>query len=190
VSSLTTTDRLKELLPQLFNTEKLEGDYYLRFQLTNEISGLIELKYVQESLTIKGDRITAVPNLPDYVVGLMSSKNQVFLAIDLAHLIGLSPETVNSRQYQTIVVQIDDAEDNVQSDDLNLFGLTVKNIEGINRITSDRFLTLTDDIPDSLKPFVKSAVLQESKNSTSSIEQKSLLIDITQLICNKVNSKI
>ena len=65
MSSLTTTDRLQELLPQLFNTQKLEGDYYLRFQLTDEISGLINLKYVQESLTIKGDRITAVPNLPE-----------------------------------------------------------------------------------------------------------------------------
>lgn len=189
MSSLTTTDRLKELLPQLFNTKKLEGDYYLRFQLTDEILGLIELKYVQEALTIKGDRITVIPNLPDYVVGLMSSRNQVFLAIDLAHLSGLAPETVNLRQYQTIVVQLDARENNHQADDINLFGLTVKQIEGITRITSDRFMPITDEIPHSLRPFVHSAVMQESKDANSSTTlQKSLLIDINQLIIHQVNS--
>jgi positive phototaxis protein PixI len=189
VSNLTTTDRLKELLPELFSTKKLEGDYYLRFQLTAEISGLIDLKYVQESLTIKGDRITAVPNLPDYVIGLMSSRNQVFLAIDLAHLLGLPPETVNLRQYQTIVVQIDAMKNNHQADDFDLFGLTVKQIDGITKITSDRFIPITEDIPDNLRPFVRSAVVQESKDSTSVTQlKKSLLVDLTQLISHKINS--
>ncbi|MGD1917932.1 MAG: chemotaxis protein CheW [Pleurocapsa sp.] len=194
MSSLTTTDRLQELLPQLFNSQTLEGDYYLRFQLTDEISGLINLKYVQESLTIKGDRITAVPNLPEYVVGLMSSRNQVFLAIDLAHLAGLSPETVNLRQYQTIVVQTNSAEEDSQSnesktDGINLFGLTVKKIEGITRMLSNRFIPVTENIPESLRPFITSAVRQVNENATSASEEKySFLIDITQLICDRIQS--
>jgi len=93
-------------LPQLFSEQQRQGDYYLRFQLTDGITALIDLKYVQESLTVDGNRITAVPNLPEYVLGLMSSRNQVFLAVDLAHLMGLAPETVDLRQYQTVVVQI------------------------------------------------------------------------------------
>lgn len=189
MSSLTTTDRIQELLPQLFNTQRLEGDYYLRFQLTDEISGLIDLKYVQESLTIQGDRITAVPNLPEYVVGLMSSRNQVFLAMDLAHLAGLAPETVNLRQYQTIVVQINSAENEQKTDDINLFGLTIKKIEGITRIVPNRFIPVTEDIPQSLRPFVISAVLQVDKNATSASKEKySFLIDITQLISDQVQS--
>ena len=193
MSNVTTTDRLKELLPQLFNTQKLVGDYYLRFQLTDEISGLIDLKYVQESLTVQGDRITAVPNLPEYAVGLMSSRNQVFLALDLAHLAGLPPATVNLRQYQTIVVQIDSLENNLESnnqtDDANLFGLTVKKIEGIARILPDDFIPITENIPQSLRPFIKSAVVQKSENITSSAKEKySFLIDIAQLICSQINS--
>ena len=50
MSSLTTTDRLKELLPQLFSQQQSQGDYYLRFQLTDEINLLLDLGYVQESL--------------------------------------------------------------------------------------------------------------------------------------------
>ena len=124
----------------------------------------------------------------------MSSRNQVFLAIDLAHLAGLSPETVNLRQYQTIVVQTNSAEEDSQSnesktDGINLFGLTVKKIEGITRMLSNRFIPVTENIPESLRPFITSAVRQVNENATSASEEKySFLIDITQLICDRIQS--
>ena len=186
-SNLTTTDRLKELLPQLFNTQKLTGDYYLRFRLTERISGIIDLRYVRESISIPGDRITAVPNLPEYVVGLMSSRNEVLLALDLAHLAGLSAETVNIRQYQTIVVNINSFGNSDKSDRNNLFGLTVKKIEGIERILPNRFVPITENLPQSLRPFVKSAVLQQTEKASSAIkEQYSFLIDIERLIYHRI----
>ena len=192
MSSLTTTDRLKKLLPQLFNTQKLAGNYYLRFQLTSEVSGLIDLKYVRESLTISGDRITAVPNLPEYVIGLMGSRNQVFLALDLAHLAGMTPETVNLRQYQVMVVKIDSTEDSEQLDinpeeRSNLYGLAVRKIEGIERILPENFIFKSNNVPENLRPFIKNTVLQKSDDASSVTEDRySFLIDIEQLISNRV----
>ena len=187
MSSLTTTDRLQNLLPQLFNQQQRRGDYYLRFQLTKEITGLIDLKYVRESLTVEGDRLTAVPNLPAYTIGLMNSRNQVFLAVDLAHLIGFPPETFNLRQYQTIVVQIDNLPGAILKRS-NLFGLTVKSIQGISRITPEQFSPDPDLLPDTLLPFVQHSVLPESKdsNSPADIAQSSFLIDISKLIQTKI----
>ncbi|MGL4882044.1 MAG: chemotaxis protein CheW [Waterburya sp.] len=195
MSSLTTTDRLKDLLPQLFNTQKLEGNYYLRFQLTTEISALIDLKYVQESLTINGEQITAIPNLPEYVVGLMSVRNQVFLAIDLAHLVGFTPATVNLRQYQTIVVQIKSGTNSVQSEDINLFGFTVMRILGISRILSEQFSPVTAEVPEILHPFVQKFVVQQDDLESSSgnlvnmskATNHSFLIDIPQLISTQIS---
>ena len=112
-NNLTTTDRLKELLPELFNEQQRQGGYYLRFQLTDEINALLDLSYVRESITIDSSQITAVPKLPEYVVGVMSSRNEVFMALDLAHLIGLPPQTLNQRQYQTIIVQTDSNKDRI-----------------------------------------------------------------------------
>jgi twitching motility protein PilI len=196
MSSLTTTDRLKDLLPQLFNTQKLEGNYYLRFQITTEISALIDLKYVQESLTIDGEQITAVANLPEYVIGLMSSRNQVFLAIDLAHLIGFTPATVNLRQYQTIVVQIKSETNSVQSEDINLFGFTVKRILGISRILSEQFSPVTAEVPEILRPFVQKFVVQQDDLESSSdnvvniskAKNHSFLIDLPQLISTQISA--
>lgn len=189
MSNLTTTDRLKELLPQLFNRQKLAGNYYLRFQLTDRILGLIELKYVREAISIPSDRLTAVPNLPEYVVGLMSSRNEVFLALDLAHLAQLPPETINLRQYQTIVIKVNRLESSDRNDRSNLYGLTVKKIEGIERILPNLFVPIADNLPQSLRPFVKSAVLQPSENISSTIKEQYLfLIDIPQLIYNKIGA--
>jgi twitching motility protein PilI len=194
VSSLTTTDRLKNLLPQLFSTKKLEGKYYLRFQLTTELSALIDLKYVQESLTINSEQITAVPNLPEYVVGLMSSRNQVFLAVDLAHLIGFPPTTINLRQYQTIVVQVNSGINSVESEEKNLFGLTIKCILGISRILSEQFMPVTTTVPESLRPFVQNyAVIQNTLESYSNEHDTllgatncSFLINIPQILSSKI----
>ena len=179
MSNSTTTDRLKELLPQLFNSKKLKGNYYLRFQLTDSISALIELKYVRESLMIEGDRLTPLPNLPNYVVGLMSSQNEVFLAVDLAHLAGLSPQTINLRQYQTIVVRVDENSDENRTSETNLYGITVKSITGISRILPQKFTSVTE-VPDALRGFVRSVVQEDIDN-----HQYSFLIDISKLIITK-----
>lgn len=192
MSSLTTTDRLKDLLPQLFNPQQVEGDYYLRFQLTGKISALIDLNYVQESLTVNSDQITAVPNLPEFVVGLMSSRNQIFLAIDLAHLTGFTPETINLRQYQTIVVKVNEKNSSGQADVLNLFGLTVRRIQGISRILPDKFSPTLEAVPDILRPFAQKSVIQQSNNllSESKGTSHTFLIDIAKLITTQIKSKI
>ena len=179
MSSLTTTDRLKDLLPQLFNEQRQEGNYYLRFQLTNEIKGLLDLSYIKESITIDSSQITAVPNLPEYVVGMMSSRNQVFLAVDLAHLAGFAPETVNQRQYQTIVVQINSGKNNIQSYEVNLYGLTVKTIQGISRILPEQINSEITSVPENLRPFVQ-GFIQESNNECS------FLIDLNRLIMTQI----
>lgn len=190
MSSLTTTDRLKDLLPQLFSERKREGNYYLRFQLTDEIDVLLDLRYVQESLTIDSSQITAVPNLPEYVVGMITAANRVFLALDLAHLAGFPATTVNLRQYQTIVVQINSGKNNVQSEETNFYGLTVKRIQGISRILPEQFEASNTKAPDILRPFIQGAVLDnpEQQHSANRSSNRSYLLDLSRLITAQIQS--
>ncbi|MEM8718039.1 MAG: chemotaxis protein CheW [Cyanobacteria bacterium P01_G01_bin.39] len=191
MSSLTTTDRLQELLPQLFNEQKREGNYYLRFRLTSDLTVLLDLKYVQESLTVDSSQITSVPNLPEYVVGMMTSRNRVFLALDLAHLVGLPAATINLRQYQTIVVQISSGkQNNVQSEEANFYGLTVKQIQGISRILPEQFDPSDTTAPDTLRPFIQGSVVDRTENSDadSAESHRSYLLDLTRLITTQIKS--
>ena len=183
MNNLTTTERLEDLLPQLFSQQQREGNYYLRLQLTEETDILLDLSYVQESLTIDSSQITPVPNLPEYVVGMMSSRNQVFLALDLAHLAGFSPATLNQREYQTVVVQIGSNHNNVQSDEFNLYGLTVKRIQGISRILPSKFAQSLTEAPENIRNFVQGSILETDDDAGS---QRSFLIDLARLISSKI----
>ena len=183
MASSTTTDRLKELLPELFSEQNIEGDSYLRLRLNSELSALIDLNQVQESLVVPSREITTIPNVPEYVLGLMTSRGEVFLALDLAHMIGLPPEIINCRQYQVIVVKTSlvGAAANIaseQSDNPGFLGLVVNRILGVSRIISDNFESSNQDIPDPLMPFVQGSVKQQ--------ENQYLLLDIKSLIANKI----
>lgn len=180
MSSLSTMERLKDLLPELFSQQQQRpGNYYLRFQLTNEINALLDLSYVQESIMIDSTQITSVPNLPEYAIGLMSSQNQVFLALDLAHLAGLPPEILNQREYHIIVVRVD-SEQNT-----DLYGLIVKRIKGVSRIPPEQFNSSIVSAPEILRPFVQGSI--QDQNGSEELERW-FLIDLGRLIANKVKS--
>lgn len=190
MNSLTTTDRLKELLPQLFSQQQRQGNYYLRFQLTDDINLLLDLGYVQESLTIDASQITAVPNLPQYAVGLMTARNQVFLALDLAHLAGFAPETLNQRQYQTIVACVGSSQNTLQSEEPDLYGLTVKRIQGVSRIQPEQFESSVASAPEPLQPFITGSIQEDSavQDEDSGEQQSWFLLDLARLIMTQVYS--
>ena len=184
MASSTTTDRLKELLPELFSEQNIEGDSYLRLRLNSELSALVDLNQVQESLVVPSREITTIPNVPEYILGLMTSRGEVFLALDLAHMIGLPPEIVNCRQYQVIVVKTSFADEaqtsaSEQSNNSSFLGLVVNRILGVSRIISDEFESFNRDIPETLKPFIQGSVRQQ--------ENQYLLLDIKSLIANKIS---
>lgn len=184
MTSLTTKDRLKELLPELFSEQNLKGDSYLRLQLNSQLLALIDLNQVQESFVIPSREITTIPNVPDYVLGLMTSRSEVFFALDLAHLIGLSPEIINCRQYQVIVVKTSVADESSketseQSDNPSFLGLVVNRILGVSRFIYDDFDSSNKDIPTELSPFVYGSIKQN--------DDEYLVLDIKSLIANKIS---
>lgn len=184
MTSSTTTDRLKELLPELFSEQNTEGDPYLRLRLNSELFALIDLNQVQESLVVPSREITTIPNVPEYVLGLMTSRSQVFLALDLAQMIGLPPEIVNCRQYQVIVAKTSFAEKTPtsateQSDTASFLGLVVNRILGVSRFVYDDFNSLNRDIPSELAPFVYGSIKQQ--------DHQYLVLDIKSLITSKIS---
>ncbi|MEM9271371.1 MAG: chemotaxis protein CheW [Cyanobacteria bacterium P01_F01_bin.143] len=184
MKSLTTKDRLKELLPELFSEQNLQGDSYLRLRLNSQLLALIDLNQVQESFVIPSREITTIPNVPDYVLGLMTSRSEVFFALDLAHLIGLSPEIINCRQYQVIVVKTSAADESSketseQCDNPSFLGLVVNRILGVSRFVYDDFDASNKNIPTSLAHFVYGSVKQH--------DDEYLVLDIKSLIANKIS---
>jgi positive phototaxis protein PixI len=149
----TTLARLQQLLPQLFQPVQVTGDPYLRFQLTPEIPALLAMTRVQEALVVSASSISPLPNLPALAIGIMNTRDRVFLVIDLAQLLGLAPLPVNPRNYQVIVIQSSDI-DADGSESKKYIGLAVQRVRGVARFETEQLQSLTGDFSHCLTPYL------------------------------------
>jgi positive phototaxis protein PixI len=167
MTDISSLSRLQELLPQLFQATQLPGEPYLRCQLTSEFSALLSMAYVQESLLVPGEKITPLPNMPAFVVGLMNSRDRVFCAIDLAQLLELSSPLTYLQQYHIIVVRVSQFLDrSSETEQELLLGLVVHRIQGITRVMSDEMRSPQGDFPPSLTPYIKGCVVEKDQQLT------------------------
>jgi positive phototaxis protein PixI len=164
MSQSSSLSRLQELLPQLFQSTQLPGDPYLRCQLVPEVSALLSMAYVQESLLVPGEKITPIPNMSPFVIGLMNSRDRVFCAIDLAQLLGLSSPYSYSRQYHIIVIRVSQFLDRQSASEQELLlGLVVNRVQGITRVMSDAMRSPQGNFPPSLTPYIRGCVVEKDQ---------------------------
>ncbi len=163
---------LQALLPQLFESNQIPGEPYLRFQLTTEITALFAMSTVQESLLVEPSQITPLPNLPLSVMGIMSSRNRVFCVLELAEFLQLPSVATFSQRYQVVVVRA--PQSNSPSESELLLGITVGRIQGITRLTAEKLESPLTDFPATLTPYLMGCVAEG--------EQKLLALDVRAII--------
>ena len=95
-------DEFDEL--ELEEDDETEEGKYLTFSLNNEVYGL-EITYVTEIIGIQ--KITEVPELPDYVKGIMSLRGQIIPVVDVRLRFGKAVRNYDERTC-VIVVEIAD----------------------------------------------------------------------------------
>lgn len=149
----TSLARLQQLLPQLFQPSQVIGDPYLRFQLTPETPVLLSMERVQEALVVPANSISPLPNLPAFSIGLINTRDRVFLVIDLAQILGLPPLPINPQKYQIIVVQSSVMESEDQESKKYL-GLAVQQVRGVSRFKTAHLQSVSGDFPGCLTPYL------------------------------------
>ncbi|WP_299416510.1 chemotaxis protein CheW [Acaryochloris sp. IP29b_bin.148] len=162
-ASTTSLSRLQELLPQLFQATQLQGQPYLRFLLTEGIEALMSMVYVQESLIVPAEQITLLPNLPRSVLGLMSSREQVFCLVNLPQLLGYPCLVGPQRRYRVIVVRVPGSKYQAAADGEALLGLAVLDIQGVTRFSEEQLQTATPLCPANLQPYVTGGCQQDGQ---------------------------
>lgn len=150
MSNTPSISRLQELLPQLFQESEIKGDRNLRFSINDQLSALLPMETVKESLLVSAEKITPIPSMPSSLMGLISSRYAVFCVFDLAQLMGLNPLSSYLRQYHIVVANM--GLDGQQSSKIPL-GIAVHKIQGITRVISEEICRDKPNLPDSLKPY-------------------------------------
>lgn len=166
-STATATDRLQQLLPQLFQPETHFGDRYLKFDIAPNLPALIALEDIQESTRIPSDRVTPLPNLPACILGLMNSRNQVLCVVDLAQILQISTPWIHRQNYSVVTVRLTSTADKTDSDrteEPNLLVLMLHHIQGIVRLQPEEIESSIDAFATTLTPFLKGHVVQGAQS--------------------------
>ena len=151
MSASGSASRIQTHLQELFQKNSVSGNPYIKFQLTPEITALLSMERVQETLIIEAGQITPLPSMPESVIGIMNSRDRVFCVFDLPQLLTLPSRSFTPRQYQIIVLQ-------TNSETPIYLGLAVNNIQGIMRLTSEQISSSSNAISPKLVSYVSSAV--------------------------------
>ncbi|ACB50065.1 hypothetical protein cce_0714 [Crocosphaera subtropica ATCC 51142] len=159
MSSTNLSTKLETLLPHLFNPQTIPGEPYLRFQLTSEISGVISMDKVQETIVIPSSQITPIPNMKGSFIGLMNGHHSIFSVFDFAQLLNLSASYSSSQLLHLIIVRLPFKNNSNES----LLGLSVQQILGLTRLSQDSLEPLTKNVPQELLPVISGYFLNHEK---------------------------
>ena len=169
----SAASRIQDNLQDLFKIQLTPGDAYIRFQLTLEMTALLSMKQVQESLVVEAEKITTLPSMPKSVIGMMSSRNRVFCVFDLAQILTLSTPLISPRQYHVIVLQSD-------TEQSTYLGLAVNRLQGMIRLTTNKIDSSLENFPPHLIPYL-SGVVQE-QNLKIPVLELSLILEALKKI--------
>ncbi len=179
--SLTSADRLQQLLPDLFDPVSPTGEQFLRLQLTAELTVALDLNWVEESLQIDTRLVTPMPNMPPSVLGLMSSKGQVFWAVNLVELLELPVALPSTQYYEVVVVRalpagahpplghpplshppIEQGWSTPDAENELFLGLVVPTIKGTIRLSPEDITSPSAAIATSLTPYLRGQVVSDT----------------------------
>ena len=154
-TKLATSDRL------------LVGEAYLKFQMAPQIPAVFTAQAVDEATVLPVDQVTAMPNMPSCMLGLVNRRNRVIWLANLVRLLGLPVPIRPSQQYSTVVIKAGTA-----------LGLVVDEIEGIVHLQTSQLQPLPPQVNPILVPYLKGCAMQN--------EQMLLVLDAEAILQSSV----
>ncbi|MBT9312028.1 chemotaxis protein CheW [Leptothoe kymatousa] len=161
---LKPVDRLQQLLPDLFNPQPVVGEQFLRIQLTSDLIIAIPLSWVEETLLISPQWITSMPAMAPHVMGLMSSKGQVFWGVNLAQLLKLPIALEPSQTHEVVVIRtLPGTTTEDSANDVLFLGLVVPKILGSIRLPLETIVSPETEVDPNLQPYLSGQVVINGK---------------------------
>lgn len=150
MSNQSAASRVQANLQELFKSNLDPGNSYIKFELTSDITALLSMEQVQESIVVRAEQITTIPGMPKSALGMINSRDRVFCVFDMAQLLGLPSNLTHTRQYQIIVFQA-----GLSS---ILVGFAVGQLQGIQRLLVNQIELPSQDVVSNFNACVSGVV--------------------------------
>jgi positive phototaxis protein PixI len=138
------------------NKSHNQAEIYLQVQLTPDTRAAIPVAdsiygkenqsyQLQEVLNLNLDRLTPMPNMPPWVMGLLNQRSRIFWVVDLAEFLGFSALD-NEEQNQACAI--------IKSQRISI-GFGVQKIGGILRLRSEQIQSPLGTFSPHLEPYLR-----------------------------------
>jgi positive phototaxis protein PixI len=132
---------------------KSREDGYLKFQLNQQTGAVLSIAHTQEAIVVPVTSVTAIPNMPACILGLMNWRSHIIWIVDLPKMFNLECLDHRLRQYNIIVVQIESM----------ILGLVIQEIQGTTKFIADDIRSPVGQVASSLVPYLCGCVVQEEQ---------------------------
>ena len=126
------------------------GKPYLKLQLDNQTQIALAMAYTQEVLTIPLERVTPIPNMPSYVIGLLNQRSRIFWLIDVCQMWGWESPLGKRQQYNVAIIRVKNV----------ALGLVIQEIKGVIRLPEEEIESPVGTISPELTPYLQGCILQ------------------------------
>ncbi|MCP2732371.1 chemotaxis protein CheW [Limnofasciculus baicalensis] len=141
------------LRPNKPQKTKNQGDTYLKFKLNQQTPALLAMSQAQEVILLPQNRLTSMPNMPPFVLGLMNRRSRAIWVINLAQMLGLNETLATVQQYNVIIIR---------NGSISL-GLVVQTVEGVIRLSQEQIQSAQGQISSALVPYLRGCTLLETE---------------------------
>jgi twitching motility protein PilI len=171
MKTTSTTRRLQELLPQLFEGDRQQvGERYLLFDISSDLRAAIHLSQVSEATSLPVSTMTPIPLMPSYVLGWHNGRDRVYCVINLEEFLNLGTAQKIPQSYSTIIAQV--ASNRSESGFL-LIGLAVNRILRTVTLPPEEIMSPVGEFPAALTPYLQGYLVHD--------EQQIALLDLSAI---------
>lgn len=126
------------------------GDGYLKFFINSQTPAILSMSQTQEAMVVSVESVTAMPNMPFGILGLMNWRSRIVWVVDLPKILNLQSAQNRPRQYSVIIVRTQSM----------ILGLVVHEIIGTLRFNNDEIGSPIGQVASSLVPYLRGCIVQ------------------------------
>lgn len=159
--------------PMLLSTTQLEkerGNAYLHIQLDEQTEAALPMKDIQEVLVTPIERITSLPNMPTYAIGLLNQRSRICWVIDLPNFLQLTPLSSDRLDLSIAIIR----------KGTRVLGLAFQQIFGTVRFSIDTIQSPIGAVAPGIAPYLSGCVLHPEGRITLMLAPQALLERISR----------
>ncbi|WP_198648757.1 chemotaxis protein CheW [Cyanothece sp. BG0011] len=138
---------------QALSNQRIIGDPYLHLQINSQTQILLPMTMTKEVLIIASSRLTIMPNMPPFFLGLLNQRSRIFWVVDLAKLLNISSLKLDSQQYSIAIIH----------SGKKALALAVEKVMGVSRFSKDRIESPLNTVKPDLIPYLQGCILDEKQ---------------------------